>query len=392
LEINPPKENTILDKMKLQLAFSSLAFIALVSGCGQGQLADIVAAEKTPDIGTVADRGNEVFFEFPVPEFAVAINQTISTVDFESNLSLDKLVDFYRFEFSELGLTETSSQVVQGWGGRLFFEDTSRGLNIWLSITPSNVMFVPIQSESFVYLRLEDKPGATGILLGMELDYPLPDDAEIIDGPLDLLQIATDLSLNELAVFYRREFGALGLVEMKDTLDDDFRGLILFGDPSRGIEINLSLRLANTSSTLSTSKASIVSFLSPGPAPTPGPSFLTLHSEYPLTLDAVILDDNIDFINFETDFTIEELIEFYRIEMAKLNLVESKFDFDEKTMTGTLFFDESGGITIVMIVFAPEEEAPPRFKSFMKKSTFVVLGYYPALIDPCKAFSNPCDQ
>jgi len=132
--------------MKLQLAFSSLAFIALGSGCGQGQLAGIVAAEKTPDIGTVADRGNEVFFEFPVPEFAVAINHTISTVDFESNLSLDKLVDFYRFEFSELGLTETSAQVVQGWGGRLFFEDTSRGLNIWLSITPSNVMFVPIQS------------------------------------------------------------------------------------------------------------------------------------------------------------------------------------------------------------------------------------------------------
>ena len=378
--------------MNLQLAFSSLAFIALVSGCGQGQLADIVAAEKTPDIGTVADRGNEVFFEFPVPEFAVAINQTISTVDFESNLSLDKLVDFYRFEFSELGLTETSAQVVQGWGGRLFFEDTSRGLNIWLSITPSNVMFVPIQSESFVYLRLEDKPGASVILLGMELDYPLPDDAEIIDGPLDLLQIATDLSLNELAVFYRREFGALGLVEMKDTLDDDFRGLILFGDPSRGIEINLGLSLANSSSTLSTSKASIVSFLSPGPAPTPGPSFLTLHSEYPLTPDAVILDDNIDFINFETDFTIEELIEFYRIEMAKLNLVESRFDFDEKTMTGTLFFDESGGITMVTISFAPKEKAPPRVKNFMKKSTFVGLGYYPALIDPCKAFSNPCDQ
>ena len=78
--------------------------------------------------------------------------------------------------------------------------------------------------------------------------------------------------------------------------------------------------------------------------------------------------------------------------MAKLNLVESRFDFDEKTMTGTLFFDESGGITMVTISFAPKEKAPPRVKNFMKKSTFVGLGYYPALIDPCKAFSNPCDQ
>jgi hypothetical protein len=318
--------------------------------------------------------------EFPLPEDATAIDENNGrSIDFQSDLTLIELVDYYRLELASLGLVETESQVVEGWGARLLFVDPTSSLELWVSVSPSSVMFTPIVKANFVYLAMLDDLSTIRPLAEVVLKYPIPEDAEVLVEEKHLSQYATDLSLGAAAAFYRQEFSALALVEMNDTLSESSGGMILFGDPVRGVEITVGLAPGSASPTL-TEKATLVTLLTPGPAPEPGPSFLSEHGEYPLPADAGVLNDQVDFIQVETDLTMEEVIAFYRQELDALGLVETSFSLDEK-LGGTMNFDEPGEGTVLIVSYVPADEAPFHLRH-IQKTTLVTLGIFDALMNP----------
>ena len=375
-----------------------LALITLASACTQLLPAGIAEESLEPDaaVEDVAQASPEEHdesaedgtdypletepFKFPLPEDAAAIDENNGrSIAFQTNLTLSELVDFYRKELTALGLVETDSQVVEDWGGRLFFGDPTSGLDIWVSISPSNVMFTPIVKATFVYLTVLDDISVTKPLAGGELEYPILGDAEVIVEQENLTQYGTDLSLDDAAAFYRQELSTLGLVEMTNTLTESSAGTILFGDPARGVEITVGLAPGSGSPTL-IEKATLVMLITPGPAPTLGPSFLSEHDEYPLPADAGVLNDQVDFIQFETDLTMEEVIAFYRQELGALGLVETSFSLDE-ILGGTMNFDEPGKGTVLIVSYVPANKAPFRLRH-IQKATLVTLGIYDALMQP----------
>lgn len=389
---------------EMKRIFVGLLILFFITGCGNpADISEQASSVEEPVESAVTDTASPsetMAFKFPLPEDADAIDENESrNIAFQTNLTIREVADFYRQELSALGLVETGSQIVDttdhriawDWGGRLFFNDPASGLDIWVSITPASAMFIPIEKVTFVYLTVLDDSIALVPLTSNVLDYPLPEDAQMIDlkNLKNITQFATDLSLDEVAAFYRREFSALGLVEMNDTLTESSTGMIFFGYPAHGIEITVGLAPGSASPT-PIEKATLVSLLSLGPPPPPMASFLSEHPEYPMTPDAAVLDDNIDYIDFETDLSINEVVEFYRGELTALGLVETRFSIDEK-MTGSLWFDAPGQGTIILVTFAPADEAPFRFRN-MEKSTFVGLAFYPALIDPCESYHSTCSD
>ena len=92
------------------------------------------------------------------------------------------------------------------------------------------------------------------------------------------------------------------------------------------------------------------------------------------------MNDQVDFIQVETDLTMEEVIAFYRQELDALGLVETSFSLDEK-LGGTMNFDEPGEGTVLIVSYVPADEAPFHLRH-IQKNTLVTLGIFDALMNP----------
>ncbi len=109
----------------------------------------------------------------------------------------------------------------------------------------------------------------------------------------------------------------------------------------------------------------VLALITPGPAPTSDPCFLSEHDEIPLPTDAGVLNVQVDFIQFETDLTMEEVIAFYRQELGALGLVKTRFSLDEK-LGGAMKFYESGKGTVLIVSYVPADEAPFHLRHIKK--------------------------
>lgn len=270
---------------------------------------------------------------------------------FQTTLSFSEIAAFYRAEFAAMDLTEITTErgsivtdrllslVFSDWpdGRQVLVTGSHVGVREQRTVTvqlrePLLTTATPVPAETptpdvvvvtATPLPVTPTPEVTSI-------FPLPEGYTNLTGNLanEMVNFQTELSIAEIAAFYRVEFAAMGLAEYEllTNIGDDFSSMVWRGW-SDGREVVVQTVDLAASSMQDLRNVNIrleeVDGESAVPEPATAPAaevVFPLPAEYSQLITALTTEN----IRFHTPLSIAEIIEFYRVEFAAMGLTEDE--------------------------------------------------------------------